>query len=433
MTPLALPAFRRLLVARSANEAAIWLGEVALAIAVLDATGSALATAGYFVAAQVAPALAAPIAIARLERGRVARVLSVLYAVEAAIFVALGLLADAVLLPVILALAAVDGTLALSARALTRATAADVLRPSGGLRSGNALLNIVVTLSQAAGPGIAGLVVAGIEPRGALFAGAGVMLLTAVTLATSRPLRRLESLGPTDGVQRIERAVAEGLAYVRDRPPIARLIGLQAVVFVFGAIAIPVEVVYAKVTLGAGDRGYGALLAAWGGGAVVGSLGFAAARRLALKPLIVASTAAMAVGYLGLSIAPTLGVACVAAAAGGLGNGVQWVAVMQAVQELTEQRFQARTVGLLESLSAALPGIGFVVGGALAQLAAPRAAFAVGGVGLLVMAAAGVGLLRALPWRGAVLPAEVAFAAAAAGRGPHPPPSEGHDGPTRNV
>ena len=98
---------------------------------------------------------------------------------------------------------------------------------------------------------------------------------------------------------------------------------------------IPIEVLFAKETLGAGDTGYGLLLGSWGVGMVLGSIVFAALRRAPLPVLLFFSTIAVGVGYLGTAASQTLAMACVASAVGGAGNGVQWVAVMSAVQELT--------------------------------------------------------------------------------------------------
>ena len=40
----------------------------------------------------------------------------------------------------------------------------------------------------------------------------------------------------------------------------------------FFTLVIPIEVIYARESLGVGSRGFGLLLAAWGVGIVVGSL-----------------------------------------------------------------------------------------------------------------------------------------------------------------
>ena len=117
-----------------------------------------------------------------------------------------------------------------------------------------------------------------------------------------------------------------GIAYIRERPTLRRLLTAQGAAFVFFAAVIPIEVIYAKETLDAGDSGYGLMLASWGVGMVVGSLVFAALRRASLPLLLFFSTLAVGAGYLGLAAAPTLVVACVASVLGGAGNGVQWVA-----------------------------------------------------------------------------------------------------------
>jgi len=106
----------------------------------------------------------------------------------------------------------------------------------------------------------------------------------------------------------------EGLRYVAERPVLRRLLVAQATAFVFFAAVIPVEIVYAKETLDAGNSGYGALLAAWGIGMVSGSLVFAGARTTALQTLLFFSTLAVGVAYIGLSAAGTITVACLIAA-----------------------------------------------------------------------------------------------------------------------
>ena len=56
---------------------------------------------------------------------------------------------------------------------------------------------------------------------------------------------------------------------------------------------------------------------------------------------------------------------------------------MTALQEGTPADYQARITGLMESLGAAMPGVGYLLGGALVALGSPRTAFAVAGGGVL--------------------------------------------------
>jgi MFS family permease len=86
-------------------------------------------------------------------------------------------------------------------------------------------------------------------------------------------------------------------------------------------------------------------------------------------------------------VAPSLAFACLASVVGGAGNGVQWVSAISAVQELTESGMQARVMSVLESIAAAMPGVGFAIGGLIAAIATPRATFLVAGLGVLAIVA----------------------------------------------
>lgn len=382
LRPLRLVAFRRLAAAHTVNEFGDWLGMVALAILVFDQTGSALASATLFLAMKFLPSLAAPLLVARFDTADPRRALSLIYALEGLAFVVLALVSGSFVLALVCALAAADGLLALFGRALSRSTAAAVLDPSGELRAGNALINVGFTAAAAAGPATAGLVVAGFGVEVALLLDAASFFAVAGLLATVS-LPRAEP--PAEAGWR--RRALEGLAYVRERPALRRLVLAQAAAFVFFAITVPIDVVYAKETLAAGDTGFGLLLAAWGVGMVGGSLLFAAAARVPLPALLVTSTSVIALAYFGLAVAPSLAVACLASLLGGAGNGVQWVALMSAVQELTAPRFQARVVSLLESVGAAMPGVGFLAGGAIAALVSARASYFLAGLGLVTVIA----------------------------------------------
>ena len=120
---------------------------------------------------------------------------------------------------------------------------------------------------------------------------------------------------------------------------------------------------------------------------VLGSLVFAAVRRASLALLLFFSTLAVGVGYLGLAVAPTLALACAASVLGGTGNGVQWVSTISAVQEMTVQGMQARVMSVLESIGAAMPGVGFALGGVIAAVASPRTTFLIAGAGVFAIVA----------------------------------------------
>lgn len=380
--PLRRPLFRRLATTYAVNELGDWMGIIALSVLVFDRTGSPIATAGLFLGTRFLPALLAPLLVTRAEQPQPRFALPVIYCGEAAAFGGLVLLASNFSLAWVIVIGAVDGALALAGRALTRSVVAALLEPTGELRSGNALLNVAFTGGAAVGPALAGLIVAGFGVQTALLLDALSFYAVAWILLTAGTMPRAE---PEAG--RMRDRVRAGVAYLREKAILRRLLIAQGAAFVFFAAVIPVEVVYAKETLGASDSGYGLMLASWGVGMVVGSVLFAAVRQMSLASLLLLSTIAVGAGYLGLAAAPTLAAACLASVLGGAGNGIQWVSAISAVQELTSEGMQARVMSVLESIGAAMPGIGFVLGGVIAALVSPRMTFLVAGAGVLAIVA----------------------------------------------
>jgi MFS family permease len=384
LKPLRQPLFRRLATTYAVNEIGDWMGIIALSVLVFDQTGSAMATTVLFLGTRFLPAFFAPLLVARAERPHPRFSLPLIYCGEAAAFCGLALLASPhrFSLLAVTVLAAIDGCLALAGRSLTRAVVAALLEPQGELRAGNALLNVAFTGGAAVGPALAGLAVAGFSVETALLLDACSFYAIAWILFTAGSLPRAE---PEPG--RLRDRVRAGFAYLREKVVLRRLLFAEGIVFVFFAAVIPVEVVYVKETLGSTDSGYGLMLASWGTGMVIGSFVFAAVRQAPLPLLILISTLGVAAGYLGLAAAPSLAVACVASILGGAGNGVQWVTAISAVQELTAAAMQARVMSVLESIGAAMPGLGFLLGGVVATVASPRETFLVAGLGVIATVA----------------------------------------------
>ena len=280
-----------------------------------------------------------------------------------------------------LPLAALAATCALPARSLTRAQIARRLVGVGLLREGNAAVNIAFAAAATLGAGAGGALVALAGSRAALMAGA-VAAIAAVPLVSGGRGR-----GATAQANwRTE--LADGLRYARTARGVRSLIWLEAAALLAFTLVIPIEVVYADRSLGAGAAGYGALVAAWGGGILVGGFAFAALRHRRLLVLAAGATCLIGCSYLGLAVATALVPACLIAFAGGTGNGIQWVAVITALQESVPDEFQARVVGLLDSAATLAPVFAYTLGGVLAQTLSPRAAYAVAGAGTFLCAIA---------------------------------------------
>jgi Transmembrane secretion effector len=410
------PRLRRIILAYTVNELGTWFGYVALALGVYDHTHSAIATAGLFIARGLLPALLAPVLIARTERSRHGGRLTLMYLAEALLTVALAGLLWRFWLAGVLILVTIDGIVAVAATALVRAAAAregaadargrlgdsadagDVREAvDAAQREAGAALNFAFMGALALAPAIGGALVHAIGGPSALLADALTFLVCAALFAGLQTHVE-ESSGDT-----IRSRLSAAVEHLRAVPALRALFATEAVAIVVFASVEPVEVLYAKSTLNAGDLGFGLLVGSWGAGAALGAVVFARAVRRPLGPMLTGGTLLVGLAYLGFAAAPTLALACAAAVVGGIGNGIQWPSLISAVQQLTPASLHGRLMGAVGSLNALCPAIGFALGGSIAAVSSPRAAMGVAGA---IASLATFAFLR-LPIRGLLSTPEV--------------------------
>ncbi|MEA2458283.1 MAG: hypothetical protein QOC95_1255 [Thermoleophilaceae bacterium] len=392
--PLRVPGYGRLAGSYAINRVGDVLALIALAVVVYDETHSAFATTGMFLAMEFLPSLLVPALTARIERLPVARVLTTIYVVEAATFVVLALLTHAFSLAPVLVLLAIDGTLAVLARAITRGALVALLEPAGQLREGNALLNMALAPAFAVGGAVAGVIVATLGSDVALLVDAASFAFAALLVGTTRSL---PSYAGEPGEAEDWRTRLRGaITYLRQHHYARVLLVAQGVLTIFFTLTIPIEVVYARDSLDAGTGGYGAFFAAWGVGLVAGSVLYTLARRIPTAAIALAATFLQGATFLALAAAPDITVACAIAVLGGLANGMEEVAILTALQSAVSSRYQTRVMALLETATTATPSIGFLLGGLLATVFTARTAFVAAGAGILLVALA---VVAARPWR----------------------------------
>jgi predicted MFS family arabinose efflux permease len=382
--PLSVRPFGRLVSSYTLNELGDSVGLVALAVLVFDSTRAVAPTAAFFLSAKFLPALMAPALTAHLDRLPLRRALPAIYLLEAAAFAGLAFFAagDRFVLAAVLALGLVDGVLAITGRGLTRGAVAVVLQPRNLLGAGNALMNLGFAVSSVGGAALGGLLIAEIGVSAALLVDAGSFVVIAALIAATPGLPSAHVEGPE---QTWRERFGDGLAYARRSMRARVLLIGQSLALICFTLVVPIEVIYAKESLGTTSAGFGILLAAWGAGILLGSLLFLGLKNRSGFGLLLISSAAVGLAYLGMATAQTLLVACLMSIVGGAGNGVQWVAVMTALQESTPPEYQARVSGLMESIGAAMPGLGFVLGGVIVELSSPRAAYTIAGAGVMAL------------------------------------------------
>jgi hypothetical protein len=392
---LRLPAFPRLLGAYAVSQLGDWAAEVALAVLVYGLTESPEAVAVTWLVHRCLLGLAAPLLVARLEGHRPQRLLPALASAQAAIFAALALSAGRAGLAGILALVAADGLIAPVNRALVRSTIAAVTRPAGLLAEGNAAVNVAFTTNAMLAAAVGGVLTATLGAPAALAFNAITFLAVAALLA-SAPLPRAADDGDDDAQPTAVAALRAAVAYIRDQRPLALMLGAYAAFTVFAMAITPVEVVLVRGTLHAGSAALGVVLGAWGvgmiaGGALVGRL----RRRVGLAALLIGAAVAEAAAFLGMGLSPSVAGVVAFSALGGVGNGLEGVLFMTAVQERVSDAYQARVSGLMEALLTTAVGTGFLAGGTIAALAGARAAYLAASVGGLAVVGWTLARLRA--------------------------------------
>ena len=271
------------------------------------------------------------------------------------------------------------------------------------LPSAQGLLQAADAVTTVVGPLIGGVLVAATSPDWAYVLNAITFLYSAV-LILRIPARLLQ----------VARASTEG--HWRDIAAGLRLIGssrgLLTVLIAWnvgmlGNAGVNVgEVVLAKVSFGAGDFGYGLLLATAGFGLVFGSLSAGAwLERHDLPRVYGSGFVLMAIGIGLAAAAPNVWIAAACVIVSGVGNGVAVVCNAVLVQRGAPDAMRGRVFTVLMSSNYAVLGLGMVLAGPLTNEFGARWVWGVSACLSAVAALVGYGLARGI--RSPVIEAQV--------------------------
>lgn len=355
---------------------------------VVELTGSA-ARLGVLAAAQALPRLLlglfAGVLVDRVDRRRVLIVTQSLAALQSGVFLALQLthrVTYGSLLALALALGVLDA-LNLTARAALMPT----LVPRPMIPRAIALQALGVNVTQLLGPSLGGVLLSWVHIEGCLVAN----LLSFSALVLSLLAMKLPPREPTvGGDPSVGDALREGLAYLRAHPGLRASIVLAYLCGVFGMPLVRLLPLYARVVLDASPRGYGALAASSGVGALLASLLVTArASGAALPRNIVAAAAAFSAAVIafGYTRQPLVAAACLACF-----GGAQMAfrsAVMTRIQAEVPDRLRGRVVSVLAmdfalwslgaaALGAAVDAVARAHAGVGPAAAVPRASMTLG-------------------------------------------------------
>lgn len=351
---------------------------IALAVLVLDRTGSAPTTALVY-AATYLPQLAGSFAVGLADRWPRRQLLAGCDLLRA------GLVALAAVsglpLPILTLLVVAVVALAAPFEAARAAVVADLLVGEAYV-AGSAMQNVALQAATLGGFAAGGLLVAALGPHYAIALDAatfGVSALVVLLVLAPVPSSRQRPLGDRATAEPYLTQLLQGARLVwRDRW--LRWLALLAWT-VTGAVVLSEGLVapYAAA-LGGGPRSVGALTAATAAGSVLGGVLLARLagpqRRL---ELMVPLAAASGLPLLGCVLAPGLILSCVLWALSGAGLSFNIAANAAFVQALDPHE-RGRAFGLVAAGLQASQGLGVLIGAALTVAVSPGAAIAAGGV-----------------------------------------------------
>ena len=248
------------------------------------------------------------------------------------------------------------------------------------------LYSTIVSLSQVAGPALAGALITTLG-FGWCFVLDAVTYLAVIACLVMMRERELFRRSPSP---RTGREVREGLLYVASVPRLWLSFGMFALIGIFTfnlRVALPLLV---TGPLHGADLAFTLLYATLSCGAVVGTLVVAHRRLVELKHAVF-SAFALGFALLLLSLMPSVPVAVPAAFLVGATSIVYMTASTTIAQVGTRIDMQGRVLALQTALIGATALVGGPIVGQLADLAGARAPIAIGGV--VCLAAAGLGEL----------------------------------------
>ncbi len=381
------PDYRRLFLATLGSGAGTYLAAIALTVDVFDRTGSGKWVSALLIADFL------PIILIGLLLGplvdRVSRrgLLISSDLARAAIFVVLPFAGSAT---AIVVLAFLSGVATGFFRPAVYAGMPNLVDDED-LPTANSLLQAAENLTWMIGPVVGGILIAAQGPKLAYWVNAVTFVLSAALLARIPAGRmqagHVESAGHWNDLR-------AGFRLVLGSPALRTVLIVWNVVLLGNAAVNVAEVVLAKVSLGAGNVGFGLLVGASGLGLTIGSFGAAALlERISVRVAYGLAIGVMAAGFGLAAGAPVLAVAVAGVVVGGIGNGTAIVCNSLLVQRGAPDELRGRAFTVIMSSNYAVLGLGMAAAGPLVDLYGARWLW--GGAALAFLGAATTALVLA--------------------------------------
>lgn len=386
-------AFARLWTAQSASDLGTYVSFVALplvAVVELDASATEL---GLLVGAGTAPlAFAWPLVGVLADRVDRRRMMAVTYAGRALVYMWLPLAAATGVLNIT---QLVFAYFLASLLKVGFDVAAPALLPAlvnrSGLLAANSRLEATRSLAMVAGPALGGALAGVIRPSTVIALDAAAYLTAALLVVTIRPPGPVapHARAPHAGVLREMR---DGIAAVRHHPLLRPMAASSALLNAFYALRAPLVTLYVVRDLGMPPAALGAILAAAGPGALLGSLTAAkVGARLGFGRTIVGAAFLAGAPVLLVPLVTGRGPGSLAALAGsalvvGFGVQVYNVTLVAARQAITPDHLLGRVTATFRWAAWAATPFAAAASGPLSDTVGARTAIGIAGAALLLPA-----------------------------------------------
>jgi MFS family permease len=385
------PSFGYLFLATAGSSFGTYLAAIALTVQIYDETGSGVWVAGLLIADFL------PIVAIGLLLGPLVDRFSRRWLMIASDLARCGVFAALPFVDSPAAIVALAGVSGIATGFFLPAANAAIpnLVPEDELVNANSLWVTVETLAWMVGPIIAGAMLT-VWPPSVPYAVNAVTFLASAALVARISESRLRSEDPlTRGHWR---DVADGLKLVVTARPLRTVLIVWNVALIGSAAINVAEIVFAKETLGAGNLGFGVLVAASGVGLAFGSfLSAPALGRAGLRRNYVGSLVLMAVGWGGAALSGSIWLAVAFVIGGAAGNGSVIVCNRLLVLRGAPDQYRGRALATIMSSNYAVLGLAMGAAGVLTDLVGARAVWVGAGVVYLFAALVALVLTRWLP------------------------------------
>jgi MFS family permease len=354
--------FRRFLTGQGISLVGTWMQSIAQGWLVLELTRSAFAV-GFTSTLATLPilffTLYGGVVADRVDKRRFIMLLQFIMLVEAAVLAALTL-TNQVTVEWIWVLALIFG-LATAFEVPARQAFLVELVPAEDLVSAAAVNSTTYNLARVVGPAIAGIVVAVAGP-GAAFS-LNALSYVAVLIGLSRI--RTPHI-PKETTSRP--SVFTGLRFIQSRPVLAALSWQMVTLTVLSGSFIPILAVYAREVLRVGSRGYGALTAAVGLGAVLGAVLIGGVgTRLARPRAAVIGATTLSIAVIGLALSRNVWISLLLLALAGAAMATQGIATATSLQLAAPNDLRGRVMAVYSFVVLGLAPLGAFQAGWVAE------------------------------------------------------------------